>query len=458
MSRPIYIVATGVANLASVAASVQRLGREPVPTLDPERVEQCDTLILPGVGSFAAGMSALRDAELVGPLRRRIEADRTTVAVCLGLQLLARESAESPGVEGLGVLDSLVRPLAGPRTPQMGWNAVGGGAVEPGHYYFANSYALAAVPDDWEVSYAKFGEPFPAAVRRGNVVAAQFHPELSGDRGQEMLANAFANTNTASSTQLADRSLLATRIVPCMDIRDGRIVKGVKFQGLRDAGDPVRRARLYAERGADELVMLDVSATVEGRRARVGVIRAVRGEVAIPLTVGGGLRGVDDAAVVLEAGADKVSINSAAVRRPQLLGELAERFGRQCTVLAVDAMRREDGSGWDVVVRGGRERLDLDALEWMDRGTALGAGEVLLTSWDRDGTGEGYDVELLRAARERLDVPIIASGGASSPQHLVDAVHAGADAVLAASIFHDGVWNVDSLKSELKSRNLEIRT
>jgi imidazoleglycerol phosphate synthase cyclase subunit len=242
-----------------------------------------------------------------------------------------------------------------------------------------------------------------------------------------------------------------------MDVRDGRIVKGVRFQGLRDAGDPVERARLYAEQGADELVMLDVSATVEGRRARVDVIRRVRAEVGLPLIVGGGIRTADDAAVLLEAGADKVSVNSAAVRRPGLLTELSERFGRQCTVLAVDAARRTSGEGWEITVSGGRERVPTDAIDWIARGADAGAGEVLLTSWDRDGTGDGYDLELLAAARKRVDIPIIASGGAARPEHLADAVDAGADAVLAASIFHDGNWQVDTLKDELTRLNLEIR-
>lgn len=252
--------------------------------------------------------------------------------------------------------------------------------------------------------------------------------------------------------------MLTTRIVPCLDVKDGRIVKGVRFQGLRDAGDPASRARLYEQQGADELVLLDVSATPEGRASAVDTVRAVRAVLGIPLTVGGGVRRVEDAAALLEAGADRVAVNSAAVRRPELLGELARRFGRQCVVLAVDAARRAGaGSEWEVVVAGGRERTGIDALGWCVRGVEQGAGEVLLTSWDRDGTGEGYDLELLSAVTAAVSVPVVASGGGRTPAHLVEAWRAGAGALLAASIFHDGEWTVATLKQELARAGMEVR-
>jgi cyclase len=251
--------------------------------------------------------------------------------------------------------------------------------------------------------------------------------------------------------------MLMPRLIPCLDVRDGRVVKGVQFQGLRDAGDPVERAAAYAEQGADELVVLDVSATPEGRGHALATVRAVRRELPIPLTVGGGVRRFEDAAALLEAGADKVAVNTAAVARPELLSDLAERFGRQCTILALDAARRKDGDGWEVVVRSGRDRTGRDALAWAAEAQERGTGEVLLTSWDRDGTGIGYDTELLRAMRERVDVPIIASGGAATAEHLNDALAAGADAVLVASMLHDGHTTVGALKTELARMGWEVR-
>jgi imidazoleglycerol phosphate synthase cyclase subunit len=250
--------------------------------------------------------------------------------------------------------------------------------------------------------------------------------------------------------------MLTVRIIPCLDVRDGRVVKGVRFQGLRDAGDPAVQARRYQEQGADEIVILDVSATLEGRRAALETVAAVRAVLSLPLTVGGGVRDVEDAAAFLEAGADKVSVNTAAARRPELIDELARRFGRQCTVLAVDAARRPEG-GWEVVVASGRERTGRCALDWAAEGVRRGAGEILATSWDRDGTRRGYDCDLIGAVAARIDVPLIASGGAASAEHMIEALQAGADAVLAAGVLHDGETTVDELKARLQARGVEVR-
>ncbi|HEX2480190.1 MAG TPA: HisA/HisF-related TIM barrel protein, partial [Geminicoccaceae bacterium] len=204
--------------------------------------------------------------------------------------------------------------------------------------------------------------------------------------------------------------MLTARIIPCLDVSHGRVVKGVRFQGLRDAGDPAERAALYERQGADEIVILDVSATPEGRGNQVETVQRVRARLGIPLTVGGGIRAIDDASALLEAGADKVSVNTAAVHRPELLTDIALRFGRQCTVLAIDAARRD--SAFEVLIKGGREGTGIDAVEWAQDGAGRGAGEILLTSWDRDGTRAGYDLELTRAISTAVRVPVIASGGA----------------------------------------------
>ncbi|MEN8233637.1 MAG: imidazole glycerol phosphate synthase subunit HisF [Actinomycetota bacterium] len=250
--------------------------------------------------------------------------------------------------------------------------------------------------------------------------------------------------------------MAAPRVIPCLDVDAGRVVKGVRFQGLRDAGDPVTQAALYQEQGGDEIVILDVSATPEGRGHAVDTTSSVREVLSIPLTVGGGVRSTDDAQALLEAGADKVAVNSAAVDRPELIGEIAQQFGSQCTVLAVDAARRENG-GWEVVVNGGRTRTGIDVEQWVRVATDLGAGEILLTSWDRDGTRSGYDLDLLAAVSCSVRVPVIASGGADTAEHLGQALEAGASAALIASILHDGVTTVSSLKKELLASGFEVR-
>lgn len=250
--------------------------------------------------------------------------------------------------------------------------------------------------------------------------------------------------------------MLAHRVIPCLDIDDGRVVKGVRFQGLRDAGDPVECAGEYEAQGADEIVLLDVSATPRGRANNLAVVAAVRRVLSIPLCVGGGVRRPEDATRLLDAGADKVAINTAAVERPELIGDMGSRFGSQCTVVAIDAARND--GGWEVVVRSGSTRTGLDVVRWAADAVAHGAGEILLTSWDRDGTGDGYDIELIRAVTDAVNVPVIASGGASGTEDMVEAIEAGASAALVASILHDSVDTVQSLKRGLASAGIGVRT
>jgi cyclase len=251
---------------------------------------------------------------------------------------------------------------------------------------------------------------------------------------------------------------LAKRIIPCLDVDAGRVVKGVRFEDLRDAGDPVELASRYDAEGGDELVFLDITATVEGRRATFDVISRTAEQVFIPLTVGGGVRNEDDVRALLRAGADKVSLNTAAVREPALLSRCADRFGTQCTVVAIDAKRR-DGDGWRVVVEAGRTPTERDVIEWAVEATEIGgAGEVLLTSMDRDGTGEGYDLELLQAVATAVAVPVVASGGAGSIQHFARALTEGrADAVLAASRFHSGQLSIREVKEGLARQRIPVR-
>jgi imidazole glycerol-phosphate synthase subunit HisF len=251
--------------------------------------------------------------------------------------------------------------------------------------------------------------------------------------------------------------LLAKRIIPCLDVTAGRVVKGVNFVALKDAGDPVEIAARYNEQGADELTFLDITATSDERDLILHIVEAVASQVFIPLTVGGGVRTVADVRRLLNAGADKVSFNSAAVADPEVIRAASAKYGAQCIVVAIDAKRRAGADGWDVFTHGGRRNSGLDAVDWARRVAALGAGEILLTSMDRDGTKSGFDLALTRAVADAVDVPVIASGGVGTPQHMVDGFAAGADAVLAASIFHFGEYSVAQVKAELEGAGVPIR-
>lgn len=251
---------------------------------------------------------------------------------------------------------------------------------------------------------------------------------------------------------------LAVRVIPCLDVDGGRVVKGVNFEGLRDAGDPVELAKLYDAEGADELTFLDISASHEGRATTMEIVSATAEQVFIPLTVGGGVRSVADVDRLLRAGADKIAVNTAAIRRPELVAEIADRFGNQVLVLSVDA-RRAAGtdSGFEVTTHGGRTSSGLDAVEWAHRAAGLGAGEILLNAMDADGTRDGFDLELIEAVRREVTIPVIASGGAGAPEHFAPAVDAGADAVLAASVFHFGTLTVGQVKDALARGGHPVR-
>ena len=250
---------------------------------------------------------------------------------------------------------------------------------------------------------------------------------------------------------------MAVRVIPCLDVDDGRVVKGVNFENLRDAGDPVELAAHYDAEGADELTFLDVSASAQGRGTMLEVVRRTAESVFIPLTVGGGVRTVSDVDILLRAGADKVGVNTAAIARPELISEIVQRFGSQVLVLSLDARRRAAGGGFEVTTHGGRKPAGLDAIEWVRRAAELGVGEILVNSMDADGTKGGFDLELIKQVRAAVDVPVIASGGAGKAEDFPPAVQAGADAVLAASIFHFGEVSIAEVKRELKAAGYQVR-
>lgn len=248
------------------------------------------------------------------------------------------------------------------------------------------------------------------------------------------------------------------RVIPCLDVKDGRVVKGIQFLNLKDAGDPAEVAAAYDREGADEVVFLDINASADNRATQLEWVRQVAGKVFIPFTVGGGIRTVEDFKAILREGADKIAVNSAAIMNPGLVSEAADKFGSQCVVVAIDAKRRENGSGWTVYKNGGRVDMGLDAVEWAARAEQLGAGEILLTSMDCDGTKAGYDLELTRTVAEAVNIPVIASGGAGTPEHFYEALaDAKAEAVLAASLFHYKELEIRSLKEFLRSRGVSVR-
>jgi cyclase len=279
-------------------------------------------------------------------------------------------------------------------------------------------------------------------------------------RGSEKNPGAFAG-GPGESWQLGRRKrrvMHTKRIIPCLDVNNGRVVKGVNFVNLQDAGDPVEIAAAYDEAGADEVVFLDITASSDARKTVVDMVRRVAERVFIPFTVGGGIRTVEDFRELLREGADKISVNSAAIDRPELLNEAADKFGSQCVVLAVDAKRRADGSGWNIYKHGGRIDVGLDVIEWVIQAEKLGAGEILLTSMDCDGTKAGYDMELTRQVAEAVSVPVIASGGAGKPEHFYDVLTAGkAEAALAASLFHYKELEIRQVKEYLAGRDVSVR-
>ncbi len=252
--------------------------------------------------------------------------------------------------------------------------------------------------------------------------------------------------------------MLSKRIIPCLDVMDGKVVKGVNFKGLKEVGDPVALAKQYYEDGADEIVFLDISATHENRDTMVDVVKKVAESIYIPFTVGGGIRSIEDIKKMLRAGADKVSLNSSAIKNPELISQGAKMFGSQCIVVAIDAKQREDKTGYDVYVSGGRINTGLDLIDWVKQAIMLGAGEILLTSMDADGTKNGFDLAMLRAVNEQVQVPLIASGGCGSIEHIIDACQQEvADAVLAASIFHYGTHSIQEVKQAMKMANISVR-
>jgi cyclase len=397
-----------------------------------EDIEQVDLVVLPGVGATKTVMDGIDAAGLRETLQTL---SVPLFGICVGMQVLF-ETSEEDDAGCLGLIPGSVRRLTNaPTLPHIGWNDITVQQSDPmfaslgdDPVYFVHSYAPVAVG---------IRNPISPRTIRGGGVEASHECRLGSHEGQ--------------------RVTLRKRIIPCLDVSDGRVVKGVNFVNLTDEGDPVELASRYAAEGADEICYLDISASPAGRSTLLDVVRRTAENVFVPLTVGGGVRTPDDMKAALRAGADKVGVNTAAVRRPDLIQECAQRFGNQCVVLAIDARRNTDGN-FEVVVNGGREATGLDAVGWAKRGVDLGAGEILLTSMDRDGTKDGFDLALTRAVSDAVNVPVIASGGAGTTAHCVDAIIKGhASAVLAASIFHRREIEIATVKADMARAGIPMR-
>ncbi len=485
MNPVLHIASTGAANLASVTAMCDRASVRAVITEDADLLYRAERALLPGVGAFGAAMEKLETTGIAKALAARITEGRPTMGICLGMQLFCESSEESPGIPGIGALPCPVgRFQVSLPLPQLGWNRIvpaeGDSFLAPGWAYFANTYRVGSAPEGFLSARCVYGEDFAATLESAfdpetgvpAILLCQFHPELSGPWGLDLftrwmgrasghVAAAGMRPEGGSASGWVRERGTAVRVIPCLDIKGGRVVKGVKFENLVDSGDPATLSARYEAEGADEIALLDISATIEERATALESVKAVRAKVSIPISVGGGIRKIEDAERLLNAGADRVSVNSAAVRSPELVTALAERFGVQCVIVAVDARRLPAGEGepprWEVVIDAGRTGTGLDAVEWAKRCAALGAGEILLTSIDRDGTGLGYDEDLVAAIATAAGIPVIASGGATRMQHFLGGLKAKAGAVLAAGAFHRGELAIGDLKAYLDDEQMEVR-
>ena len=430
----IAIIDYDAGNLKSVEKALQSIGEDTIVSRDREEILRADKVILPGVGSFGDAMQKLRDYKLDEVIKEVTESGKPFLGICLGLQLLFERSEETPGVDGLGILKGEILRIPdheGLKIPHMGWNSlelINQGRLfqnlpaDP-YVYFVHSYYLKAEEPEIVKATTWYSTTIHASVEKGNIFACQFHPEKSSDVGLQILRN-FAAIGRRKT------DMFTKRIIPCLDVHNGRVV----------------------------LVFLDITASSDARNTVVDMVRKVAEKVFIPFTVGGGIRTVEDFKVLLREGADKISINSSAINTPELISQAADKFGSQCVVVAIDARRREDGSGWNIYKNGGRIDVGIDAVEWAMKVDKLGAGEILLTSMDCDGTKAGYDLELTRTIAENVSIPVIASGGAGTMEHFYDALTEGkADAALAASLFHYKELEIREVKEYLQDKGVPVR-
>ena len=456
----VCIVDYGAGNLTSVRLAFAALGVEAVVTCDPETIRRADRVVFPGVGAAKSAMESLRASGLVEVVKEAA-ATKPFLGICLGMQILFEHSEEDGGVDLLGVLPGKVKrfpDVPGCKIPEIGWNG-----TQAGEYYFVHSYCAEVIADTFlTATYAN--TTFTAMVKRGNLWACQFHPEKSGRIGLELLRAWLKGEevdNVLLTRQERRVSSLTRRVIPCLDVRNGRVTKGVKFKNNVDLGDPVEMAVRYSEGGADELVFYDITASAERRPIDIGMVTAVAKDVRIPFAVGGGISSIADMERVILAGAEKVSVNSLAVRNPQIIAEGARAFGAQCIVLGMDPVKSDNPncpSGFEITTRGFREFTGMDAVEWAKRAVGLGAGEIVVNSVDADGTRAGFNLDVTRRIADAVGVPVVASGGAGRPEHLVEAFRDGhADAAIVAGMVHFGDYTIADIKQVMSASGVPTR-
>ncbi len=461
--KTIGIINTNAGNISSLATCLEQMGYRPLMINQPDDMQNAtiDVLIIPGQGHFGEVMNDIRAHQLDTVIRHHIDKNRTVIGICVGMQILFEQSQESPDSTGLSVFSGRASKLNSPKQPMVGWATLSSDSdIDGEQVYFVNSYAIKT--SQVTLASTHYGETFVAAVqdsKRPNIIGFQFHPEKSGDAGKRILHKAIHNDfspkngNNTTVTPITD-SHLCPRVIACLDVADGRVVKGTQFVDIKDMGDPVELAAKYEQQGADEILYLDITATNEKRKNALATVTEVAAKLSIPLTVGGGLNAIEDVAAFLNAGADKVALNTAAVFNPPLIKDIADRFGSQCVVIAIDTQLENDK--YVVYTHGGKKPTDLEALSWAKKAYELGAGEILLTAKHRDGTGLGFDNDLMKKMA-RLPIQVIASGGAANAEHFVETFQAGSDAALAAGMFHRGEITIGELKKHLLNNNINVR-
>jgi cyclase len=454
----IGIINYNAGNIKSVANLLDRLGERYIISDDLVELARVDKFIFPGQGRAGPAMRVLKQKGLDKFIQNT---SKPFLGICLGMQLLV-DYSEEDNTECLGIIPGEVRIFSDQNrlsVPQIGWNKVDliqnteifTTDFNNQYFYFVNSYYVDTSIQN-AVGVTRYGNSFVSIIQKDNFVGVQFHPEKSGDIGSNIIARFIKS----DSLGIRNNSNLAKRVIACMDIKDGKVVKGTGYKDLEISGDPVKLAKKYVKDGVDELVFLDIGATVESRKTVLSRVSEVAKVVNIPLCVGGGIKTVDDIRRLLLAGADKVSIGSAAINNPHFVKEAVNQFGSQCIVVSIDPKR--NGNSWEQYISGGRIATGVDAIEFAGQMVEYGAGELLTNSLDKDGTKSGYDVPLLKKIKESVGIPVIASSGAGKLSNFYDVIQeAGVDAILAAGLFHSGELSVGEVKKYLRSKNINIR-
>jgi len=459
----IIIVDTKAGNLFSLKAAILRLAAEGEISVEvmqsPEGISLSDYhgIVIPGQGRFGTVLHNLRANNWLAFFEQARAQQIPMLGICVGMQIFFEASDEDPDSTGYSWFKGRAEALDFPKKPMVGWAQLKSSILTDPVVYFVNSYAIKQ--SDKSIATTTYGETFTAAIKDGSFTGVQFHPEKSSAAGAKIIRQALNLKNSGinrdqDAVTIIQSSSLLPRIIVCLDVDNGRVVKGTNFKQLRDMGDPVELALEYEAQGADELVFLDISATSDNRPTALKLVSDIATNLSIPFTVGGGLKKLEDVKAFLDAGADKVALNTTAVLMPEIIDQTAKDYGSQCVVVAIDVNQQNDKL--PIFINGGRKQVDNEFFAWTQEVADRGAGEILLTAMHRDGTGLGFDTELTRKVSEQVPIQVIASGGAKNEQHFLDAFNNKADACLAAGMFHSGEYKVADVKQFLMKNGLRV--